>query len=285
MSVSVEIANPSPASSEPIVTPADASAVEPSAPAATGPDTSHRGPAGRGAGRVEGMLGAVLPVLLALGVFLVAFVHVHDVAVWAGQPDWASWLIAVSVELMALASTIEIRHRRRIHAGLGWPVATLLAGIGMSGAANLAAADPGALTGNPGPWVRVMALWPVLAFGLVAGLKATRPDRHTPDRNPGRPTPGPTGPRTGQDRSPAGPDRAAPPGDADTTGPATRPLPADLVTVARLVADDLTRQGRPLTRTALAHGVRARGRRCSTDRSTLLLAAVRHANGNDDPAP
>jgi hypothetical protein len=241
------------------------------------PSPPPRGGTGQ-TGRAERALGAALPAVLAGGVFAVAFAHVHDVARWARQPDWAAWLIAVSVELMAVASVIEIRHRHRAHAGVGWPVLTLLAGIGMSGAANLAAAGPGALTGDPGAWTRVMALWPVAAFALVAGLKATRPTRATPAAGTDRASPVPTG-HTRAGGTADRPDRSRPPGGAPP------PLPADLVAAGREVAADLARRGRPVTRTALARGVRARGQRCSTDRAALLLAAVRPADAAVPPPP
>jgi len=125
-------------------------------------------------------------VALGAGVFAVAFAHVHDVAHWAHQPDWAAWLIASTGELMAIASILEIRHRSRHVPATGrrWrtmfpPVLTLIAAIGISGAANLAAAT--GLAANPGPWVQIMAVWPVVAFALVAFTKATRP--HAPAAN------------------------------------------------------------------------------------------------------
>ncbi|WP_157905453.1 hypothetical protein [Parafrankia colletiae] len=240
---------------------------------------------GRG-GRAEQVLGAALPVALGVGVFCVAFVHVHDVAAWAGQPDWAAWLIAVSVELMALASIVEIRHRRRAGAPIRWPVITLVAGVGMSGAANLTAAGPDALTGPAGGWVPTMALWPVAAFGLVAGLKATRPTWPAPAMS----TTPPVGPdRPPVDRTPTDPHRTDRTDRTEETGPrcadraegggetGPRPpgVPAELLAAGRAVAVDLARHGRPVTRTALARGVRQRGHRCSTDRAALLLAAVR----------
>ncbi|TCJ34581.1 DUF2637 domain-containing protein [Parafrankia sp. BMG5.11] len=256
-------------------TPDPATAV-PTAPTAARRDhgQARAGPAPVPArqGRAERLLGAALPVVLAVGVFCVAFVHVHDVAAWAGQPDWAAWLIAMSVELMALASIIEIRHRRRTGTPLRWPISTLVAGVGMSGVANLTAAGPDALTGAPGVWVPTMALWPVAAFGLVAGLKATRPAHPAPTKST-IPTSSP--PPPGDDRPPGdGPpaDRTTP---LDDTRPPPASLPADLLTAGRAVAAELTRQGRPVTRTALARGVRQRGHRCSTDRAAVLLTAVR----------
>ncbi len=235
------------------------------------PTAAGRHPAGRRRGvSAETVLGATLPVVMAAGVFLVAFVHIHDVARWAGQPDWASWLIAASVELMALASVIEIRHRHRTGSPVRWPVTTLLAGVAMSGAGNLTAAGSHTLTGPPGFWVPVMALWPVVAFGLVAGLKATRPTSAPPVG---------TIPRseTTDDRS----DRSDRPGPLTEDSSMPTGLPADLLSVGREVAAELARERRPLTRAALARGVRQHGHRCSTDRATLLLAALRAGNPGD----
>jgi len=143
--------------------------------------TTTSGTRRRWAGRFEPAVSTCLPVALGAGVFAVAFAHVHDVAHWAHQPDWASWLIASTGELMAIASILEIRHRARHVPATGrrWramfpPVLTLIAAIGISGAANLAAAT-GLATNHPGPWVQIMAVWPVVAFALVAFTKATRP--------------------------------------------------------------------------------------------------------------
>ncbi|SQD94564.1 membrane hypothetical protein [Parafrankia sp. Ea1.12] len=246
--------------------------------APAGPIPTH--PPGDSQGRTERTLGAALPIVLAVGVFCVAFVHVHDVAAWAGQPDWAAWLIAVSVELMALASIIEIRHRRRTGTPIRWPVGTLLAGVAMSGAANLTAAGPHALTATPGAWIPTMALWPVAAFGLVAGLKASRPTRPAPATSIKPPT---TTDPASEDRPAADAERADRSAGADSSAPTPDPLPADLLAAGRAVAADLARRGRPVTRTALVRGVRQRGQRCSTDRAALLLAAVRHLS--NDPKP
>lgn len=121
---------------------------------------------------IEHAASTTLPSLLGAGVFAVAFVHVHDVARWAGQPEWASWLIATTGELMAIAAIVEIRARRRTGGSLFWPVLVMVASIVFSGACNLTAAY--GLKSDPGHWTPVMALWPVIAFALVAGLKATR---------------------------------------------------------------------------------------------------------------
>ncbi|WP_239335065.1 hypothetical protein [Frankia sp. CiP3] len=141
---------------------------------------------GSAGGRWEQAAGSILPIVLGAGVFAVAFVHVHDVAKWAGQPGWAAYLIAMTGEAMAIAALAGINSRRRTPgAKVGWPVFVLVSAVLFSGACNLAAVthrpgpnDPpgaGPIVGQPGPWVGLMAVWPVVAFGLVAGLKATKP--------------------------------------------------------------------------------------------------------------
>jgi hypothetical protein len=194
--------------------------------------TTTSGPRRRWAGRFEPAVSACLPVALGAGVFAVAFAHVHDVAHWAHQPDWAAWLIASTGELMAIASILEIRHRSRHVPATGrrWPtmvppVLTLIAAIGISGAANLAAAT--GLAANPGPWVQIMAVWPVVAFALVAFTKATRPHA--------KPAGKPTAEASADGTAPAA---ATPiPSVTDTAGePATRvpvPAPTDAIPAAR----------------------------------------------------
>ncbi|MEX5632159.1 hypothetical protein [Parafrankia sp. FMc2] len=131
------------------------------------------------AGRVERFLAAALPFALGAAVFVIAFWHIVELARWAGQPDWAALLIASTGECMAVAAILEILARRRSGDGVWTPVLVLVAAVGFSGAVNLAAAlvdrdGAGRLTGEPGAWRPVMAVWPVIAFALVAALKATR---------------------------------------------------------------------------------------------------------------
>ncbi|TCJ40707.1 hypothetical protein [Parafrankia sp. BMG5.11] len=124
------------------------------------------------AGRIERALAAALPIVLGAAVFAVAFDHVRAVATWAGQPGWYSVVIASTGEIMAVASILEIRARRASGEPARWPVLVLVASIAWSGACNLRSAA--GLHADPGAWRFVMALWVVLAFGLVAGIKATR---------------------------------------------------------------------------------------------------------------
>ncbi|WP_131831208.1 hypothetical protein [Frankia sp. CcI49] len=81
-------------------------------------------------------------------------------------------MIAATGEIMAVSAMIEIRARRRDGSRAVFPIFVLIASIAWSGACNLRAAA--GLTSDPGPWRYIAALWVVIAFGLVAGIKATR---------------------------------------------------------------------------------------------------------------
>jgi hypothetical protein len=113
---------------------------------------------------------AVTPVvrgittLAVLAVALVAAVASYDhqraLAALAGE-GWRAWLLPVSVDGLIVAASMSMLVRRRagMPAGaLAW--ASLLAGIGASLAANVAAAEP-TMVG------RVVAAWPPVALLLA----------------------------------------------------------------------------------------------------------------------
>ncbi|WP_131769202.1 hypothetical protein [Candidatus Protofrankia californiensis] len=118
--------------------------------------------------RWERAAATALPVLLGASAFAVCFARVRHLAELHGQPGWRALVIASTVEAIAFAAVVEIRMRRRVGASISAAVVVLTAGLAMSLAANIA--DRG-----PGSWGLVMAAWPVVAFGLVVALKATRP--------------------------------------------------------------------------------------------------------------
>ena len=106
--------------------------------------------------------------------------HQRALAELAGE-GWRAWLIPVSVDGLVVAASMTMLVRRR--AGLPAGVlarASLLAGIGASLAANVAAADPTAVG-------RVVAAWPpvalLLAWELLMQVRApTRGSARTPPR-------------------------------------------------------------------------------------------------------
>jgi hypothetical protein len=105
-----------------------------------------------------------ITTLAVLAVALVAAVASYDhqraLAELAGE-GWRAWLLPVSVDGLVVAASMSMLVRRRagLPAGaLAWT--SLLAGIGASLAANVAAADP-TMVG------RVVAAWPPLALLLA----------------------------------------------------------------------------------------------------------------------
>jgi hypothetical protein len=117
-----------------------------------------------------------ITTLAVLAVALVAAVASYDhqraLAALAGE-DWRAWLLPVSVDGLIVAASMSMLVRRRagMPAGaLAW--ASLLAGIGASLAANVAAAEA-TMVG------RVVAAWPpvalLLAWELLMQVRAPGP--------------------------------------------------------------------------------------------------------------
>ena len=108
-----------------------------------------------------------ITTLAVLAVALVAAIASYDhqraLAELAGE-GWRAWLLPVSVDGLVVAASMSMLVRRRagLAAGtLAWT--SLLAGIGASLAANVAAADPTVVG-------RVVAAWPPLALLLASEL-------------------------------------------------------------------------------------------------------------------
>jgi len=118
-------------------------------------------------------VGAVL--LVAAVAAVVSYAHMREVAVRAGE-GWRAWLLPLSVDGLVIAGSMVLLTRRR--AGLpggrlAW--SALLAGVGASLAANIAAAEPTATA-------RVVAAWPALAFAVAFELLLQQ--RRAPSLNP-----------------------------------------------------------------------------------------------------
>jgi hypothetical protein len=95
-------------------------------------------------------------IMLAIGgaAGAASFTHVHDVAAAHGQPGWLAWADAVVLELMSVASGLEMRRRRRAHAPVGFPAAVLVVAMTLSLTAQVVEAEVSAIgldgSGNPG---------------------------------------------------------------------------------------------------------------------------------------
>jgi hypothetical protein len=129
-----------------------------------------------------------ITTLAVLAVAVVAAVASYDhqraLAELAGE-GWRAWLLPVSVDGLVVAASMSMLVRRRagLPAGsLAW--ASLLAGIGASLAANVAAADPTAIG-------RLVASWPPVALLLAWELLMQVRAHHRWSPAHGRVTAGP----------------------------------------------------------------------------------------------
>ncbi|MPZ66774.1 MAG: DUF2637 domain-containing protein [Pseudonocardiaceae bacterium] len=244
-------------------------------------------------------------LLVAIVAAVVSYAHMQDVAQRSGEA-WRSYLLPLSVDGLMVAASMVLLTRRRAGlpgGALAW--SALLAGVGASLAANVAAAEPTAMA-------RVVAAWPAVAFAVAfelllmqrrarvderAGEPATDvtdrqqttavPESGTtavpqwrsadvPDPGPApivaaRPVAAPTRPAPA--RWAASPARPAP-------GPAGGPDVSDLAPAGRAVAARLAREGRSLSRAALLDGLHADGHTCSKARASALLALLRAGTGS-----
>lgn len=94
--------------------------------------------------RAEKIEGRVqLAIMLAIGCAGAAasFSHVHAVAANHGQVEWIAWADAVVLELMSVASGLEMRRRKRLHHPTRWPFLVLLIAVTLSLAAQIIEAE------------------------------------------------------------------------------------------------------------------------------------------------
>ena len=82
-------------------------------------------------------------ILLTIGAVAAAasFTHVHDVAAAHGQPGWLAWADAIVLELMSIATGLEIRRRARAGRPAGFVLAVLVASVTLSLAAQVVGAE------------------------------------------------------------------------------------------------------------------------------------------------
>ncbi len=161
--------------------------------------------------RVEGLVQVL--ILLAIGSMAAAasFTHVHNVAAAHGQPGWLAWADAVVLELMSIATGLEIRRRHRAGRGAGFVLWVLIGAVALSMSAQVVEAERSVIG-----WLA--AALPAAGFLALVKIVLTR----TPAGTAIAPSPTPV------------PDQAPVPVDQGTTGdPVNRPA-TDLVPVMSL---------------------------------------------------
>lgn len=229
--------------------------------------------------RVEGLVQVVIMLAIGGAAGAASFTHVHNVAASHGQPGWLAWADAIVLELMSIASGLELRRRRRAGASTRFPAVVLGCAVILSLAAQVVEAEPSVIG-----WTAAA----VPALGFLVMVKVAL--GHTAGRSDPTPSSLDDGVvRAGsRDRPVAVPGR----GRADGTGTDRRHAPVrrrsrgpstdlnhdevrTLLPAARTVRDRLSAGGEPVTRSALAHHLRASGNSVSNSKVSALLKILR----------
>jgi len=256
-------------------------------------------PAAHRTGRA-GLESAVqIVIMLAIGsaAGAASFTHVHAVAVAHGQAGWLAWADAVVLELMSVASGLELRRRRRHLDGVGFPVGVLVCAVVLSLAAQVVQAEPSVIG-----WVA--AALPALGFLVMVKIAlghspstgdalvsqvggsgdkvaGTVPDGVPPVPD-GRSTPagtgsaGPSAPLGGA--GPSNPGHAvgrlagaAELGTGGGEGALSGVRVEELLPAARVAKEALEAEGRSVSREALAGRLRASGHPVSNANASAVL--------------
>ena len=104
-----------------------------------------------------------------------SFTHVHNVAAAHGQPGWLAWADAFVLELMSIASGLELRRRKRVGIPTRFPAVVLGCAVTLSLAAQVVEAEPSAIG-----WIAaaVPALGFLVMVKIALGHTAARPAGH-----------------------------------------------------------------------------------------------------------
>ena len=91
--------------------------------------------------RTEGAL--QIAIMLAIGGAAggASFTHVHNVAATHGQGGWLAWADAIVLELMSVASGLEMRRRKRHHKRVRFPAVVLTCAVALSLGAQVVEAE------------------------------------------------------------------------------------------------------------------------------------------------
>lgn len=245
-------------------------------------------------------------IMLAIGAAAAAasFTHVHDVAAAHGQAGWLAWADAVVLELMSVASGLEMRRRKRIGSSVKSPAIVLVIAVTLSLGAQVVEAEP-----SPIGWIA--AAIPALGFLVMVkvALAQTAPSHagalsprsavmmeghpdlkvHAFKTTAGNPpmvttasqqqaTPNPSA--TSSPTVPTGSSKEPSEGSKGTrVDPPADPVVMALAPVARTAAARLDDQGRRLSRHALADALREEGYGISNARASALLKTVKSERG------
>jgi len=269
------------------------------AQAASGMDRVIRSLAGVTVAGLAGLAGAI------------SYSHMRVLAEANGQAGWHAHAFPLSVDGVEIVASLVLLADRRTGRRSGWlPWTALAIGTAASLAANVATAGPAPVSRVIAGWPAIALLIAVkLLSGMLEHRDGDRPatvsgtipavpaqngdddDTGDGDDGTGRPDPAPAAPVAAPWPDPVRPARltaaaTSRPATAARTG--TRPAPRTgtgtptgtditaLLPAARAARDDLTRDGLPATRDAIATRLRQAGHPVRNARLTPLMQALRH---------
>jgi Protein of unknown function (DUF2637) len=117
--------------------------------------------------RLEGVVQVGIMLVIGAAAGAASFTHVHDVAAAHGQQGWLAWADAVTLELMSIASGLEIRRRHRAERPVLFASAVLVCAVALSLSAQVVEAEPSVIG-----WLA--AALPALGFLATVQLALTR---------------------------------------------------------------------------------------------------------------
>jgi hypothetical protein len=129
-------------------------------PASDAPDRPAR--------HVDGVLVSIGLCAVRVAAALHSYEHMRYLAITAGE-GWRSWTWPISVDALAVVALVKIRRARRLGHPCGMAWVALVLSLGVSLAANVAAAQPT-------PVGRLVAAWPPIALLLAEVVDTKRRD-------------------------------------------------------------------------------------------------------------
>jgi hypothetical protein len=214
---------------------------------------------------IEGRLQVLIMLAIGMAAGAGSFTHVHDVASSHGQAGWLAWADAVVLELMSIASGLELRRRKRAHYSTRFPAAVMGVSVVLSLGAQVVEAEPSVIG-----WIA--AAIPALGFLVMVKIALARAGSTGSDVEETEEE------DAEQTRSSGGPDPELRPSVAagvDLRVGESDPVVQVLIPAARAAAESLHQQGRRVTRKALADVLRADGYGVSNARASELLRELK----------